>query len=549
MSTQLRGRDLIDDPLYNRGTAFSEEERAKLNLYGLLPTDIETLEQQASRAYEAYGTKTTDLERHIYLRDLQDTNETLFYRLVVDHLKEMMPIIYTPVVGEACQKFSEIYRRPRGLFLPFLHRDRMVEMLRNHGREDVLAIVVTDGERILGLGDQGAGGMGIPIGKLSLYVSCGGIHPARTLPVMLDVGTNNPRLLDDPHYIGSRHERVSGDEYVAFVDTFIEGVQEVWPTALVQFEDFALPHANPLLARYRDRLCMFNDDVQGTAAVALGTLLGAVRSTGSTLSEQTVTLLGGGSAGSGIAEQIVAAMTEEGLAEAEARARVFVVDRAGLLHDGMEDLLPFQQPLVQARERVASWAGKGGEISLLDVVKNASPSILVGVSGQPGLFTEDVVRAMAAGAKRPIIFPLSNPNSRMEAHPRDLIEWTDGKALVATGSPVEAFEFRGQNFQIAQCNNTYVFPAVGLAVAAAGARRVTDEMLRAGARALAEQSPAAAREGGALLPAIHEIRGVTRDVARAIALEAIAEGHAECSAEEIDARIEATFWEPGYPTA
>ncbi len=549
MTTLERGRDLIDDPLYNKGTAFTEEQRAKLGLYGLLPPEVETLEEQAERAYEAYGAKTTDLERHIYLRALQDTNETLFYRLVVDHLKEMLPIIYTPVVGEACQKFSEIFRRPRGLFLPWLHRERMVEMLRNHGTEDVEAIVVTDGERILGLGDQGAGGMGIPIGKLSLYVACGGIHPTRTLPVLLDVGTNNRQLLDDPHYIGSRHERIADADYVTFVDTFIEGVQEVWPEALVQFEDFALRHATPLLARYRDRLCMFNDDVQGTAAVALGTLLGAVRSTGSTLAEQTVALLGGGSAGSGIAEQIVAAMTEEGLAAADARARVYVVDRAGLLHDGMDDLLPFQRPLAQPRERVAAWAEDGGGISLLDVVKNATPTVLVGVSGQPGLFTEPVVRAMASGAKRPIIFPLSNPNSRMEAQPRDLIEWTDGRALVATGSPVEPFEYRGQTFRIAQCNNTYVFPAIGLAVIASGARHVSDEMLRAGARALAEQSPAAAQAGAPLLPAIDEIRDVTRDLARAVALEAIREGHATCSEEELDGRIAATFWEPAYPKA
>jgi len=549
MSFPLRGRDLIDDPLYNQGSAFTEEQRAKLGLFGLLPTEVETLGQQALRVYEAYGAKNTDLDRHIFLRDLQDTNETLFYRLVVDHLEEMMPIIYTPVVGEACQQFSEIYRRPRGLFLPLLHRERMVEMLRNHGREAPLAIVVTDGERILGLGDQGSGGMGIPIGKLSLYVACGGIHPARTLPVLLDVGTNNRKLLDDPLYIGSRHERVGGDDYVAFLDAFIDGVKEVWPETLVQFEDFALPHANPLLARYRDRLCMFNDDIQGTAAVALGTLLAAVRSSGSTLAEQSVVLLGGGSAGSGIAEQIVAAMREEGLSEREARERIFVVDRAGLLHDGMKDLLPFQQPLAQARERVADWAGDGTEITLLDVVKHASPGILVGVSGQPGLFSQEVVQTMAQGTQRPIIFPLSNPNSRMEAHPRDLIEWSEGRALVATGSPVEPIDYRGQSFRIAQCNNTYVFPAVGLAVAASGARRVTDEMLRAGARALAEESPAATQEGAALLPPIHEIRSVTRNVARAVALQGIQQGHANCSEEELDSRIAATFWEPAYPRA
>ncbi|MEE2678936.1 MAG: NAD-dependent malic enzyme [Myxococcota bacterium] len=547
MDCPERGRDLIDNPLFNKGTAFTEAERAEYGLYGLLPPEIETLDQQVERAYEAYQKQATDIERHIYLRGIQDANETLFYRLVVDHLTEMMPIIYTPVVGEACQSFSEIYRRPRGLFLPWLHRDQMVEMLRNHGTEDVEAIVVTDGERILGLGDQGAGGMGIPIGKLSLYVACGGIHPSKTLPILIDVGTNNKELLDDPLYIGSRHERITGDDYVNFVDQFIEGVQQVWPEALVQFEDFALPHATPLLARYRDRLCMFNDDVQGTAVVALGTLNSAIKSCGERLRDQSVVMLGGGSAGSGIAQQIAAAMVEEGLTEEEAHARIFIVDRAGLLHDGMTDLLPFQQPLAQPRDRVASWASAGDEISLLDVVKNASPRALIGVSGQPGLFTEEIVRAMAAGTERPIIFPLSNPTSRMEAAPKDLIEWTGGRAMIATGSPIAPVSYGGRQIPIAQCNNTYVFPAIGLAIVASGASRVTDEMLRAGAHALAEQSPAIQSADAPLLPPLQEIRKVTRHLARAVALEAQRQGHAKkTSEEELEARIAATFWEPGY---
>ena len=547
--TSLTGRELIDDPLLNRGTAYSEEERSRLGLHGLLPPHVETLEEQASRAWEAYAAKATELERHIYLRALQDTNETLFYRLLADHMKELMPIIYTPVVGQACQRFSEIYRRPRGLFVSWLHRDMMIDVLRSCGSQDVAAIVVTDGERILGLGDQGAGGMGIPIGKLSLYVACGGIHPGRTLPVMLDVGTNNEDLLRNPHYIGWQHERISGDDYLSFVDAFVDAVKTVWPDVLLQFEDFAIQHATPLLARYRDQLCMFNDDVQGTAAVALGTLLSAVRASGSRLREQRLAVLGGGSAGSGIADQVVKAMVEDGASESDARSQIFIVDRAGLLHDGMSDLLAFQRPLAQARERVASWASGGGaEISLLDVVQHARPTALIGVSGQPGLFTEEVIRAMAKETRRPIIFPLSNPTSRMEASPKDLLEWTRGQALVATGSPCAPVSFGGQEYEISQCNNTYVFPAVGLGVIASGARRVSDEMLRASARALAELSPAGQAAGTPLLPPVSEICSVTRRLAAAVASEAQRQGLADsCTPDELQARIERTFWEPAYP--
>lgn len=544
----LTGRTAIEDPLVNKGTAFDEEERARLGLFGLLPPSVETLEEQVDRVIEAYTAKDTDLERHIYLRALQDENETLFYRAVVDHLDKVLPIIYTPVVGEACQKFSEIYRRPRGLFLPWCHRDVLEEMLRNHGTQDVAAIVVTDGERILGLGDQGVGGMGIPIGKLALYVACGGIHPARTLPIVLDVGTNNEDLLRDPLYIGWRHERVTGDAYLEFVDAFVDSVCKVWPNVLLQFEDFAIQHATPLLERYRDRLCMFNDDVQGTASVALGTLLSAVSAAGGRLVDQTLAIVGGGSAGCGIAEQVISAMVEDGLAERDARARIFVVDRTGLLHDGMSDLRPFQQPLAQSRKRVASWAGSDtSEIPLLDVVQGARPSALIGVSGQPGLFTEEIVRAMAASAERPIVFPLSNPTSRMEAAPSDLLAWTDGRALIATGSPIGQVDYGGGRYSISQCNNTYVFPAVGLGVIASGARRVSDEMLRAAARALAERAPAGGR-GEPLLPAIAEIRGLTRHLAAAVGSEAQRQGYADpCSPEELDARIESVFWEPAYP--
>lgn len=545
----LRGRELIDEPLLNKGTAFSEEERAKLGLYGLLPPHQENLDEQVARAYEAFGRYESDIQKHVYLRTVQDANEVLFYALVTRHLAEMMPIIYTPIVGLACQRFSEIYRRPRGLFLPYPHRDRLEEMLRNYGSDDVKAIVVTDGERILGLGDQGTGGMGIPIGKLSLYVACGGIHPKNTLPMVLDVGTNNEERLKDPHYIGWRHERIVGDDYIAFVDAFVDAVKKVWPHVLLQFEDFAFQHATPLLERYRDQLCMFNDDVQGTASVALGTLFSAVTAAGSKLSEQRVAILGGGSAGCGIAEQIIAGMVEEGLSDREARDRIYVVDRAGLLHDGMTGLPPFQQKLEQPQARLEGWtrSGPDGAITMLDVAQQAKLTVLVGVSGQPGLFTEDIIRAMASHAERPIVFPLSNPTSRMEAAPSDIISWTEGRGLVATGSPIDPVSYDGRSFPIAQCNNTYIFPAVGLGVIASGAVRVTDEMMRAAARALGASAPANHDPHGALLPPLPEIRRVSHDIAHAVGTEAQEQGHApKTSPEELRQKIADTFWEPAY---
>ena len=545
----LRGRELIDEPLWNKGTAFTEEERRELGLYGLLPPHVESLEEQVSRSYDAYLTRETDLDRHVYLRAVQDVNEVLFYRLVVDHLAEMMPIIYTPTVGLGCQTFSEIYRRPRGLFVPYPHRDVMEEMLRNYGSSEIEAIVVTDGERILGLGDQGAGGMGIPIGKLSLYVACGGIHPRKTLPILLDVGTNNQERIEDPHYIGWKHERITGDEYIAFVDSFVAAVKKVWPHVLLQFEDFAFQHATPLLARYRDQLCMFNDDVQGTASVALATLLSATAAAGSSLREQRIAILGGGSAGCGIAEQIVAAMVEEGRSDQEARERIYVVDRGGLLDDKMPGLSAFQQPLARPQSSLAEWPRTGPEnsISLLDVMRQAKPGVLIGVSGQPGLFTEEIIREMAAHADQPIIFPLSNPTSRMEAAPADLLAWTQGRARIATGSPIDPVQMDGRTYPIAQCNNTYIFPALGLGIIASGACRVSDEMIRAAARALAQAAPSLHDPEGPLLPPLPEIRDVSRDIAFAVGSQAQRQDYApKTSPDELRQKIDACFWEPEY---
>jgi malate dehydrogenase (oxaloacetate-decarboxylating) len=542
------GHLLLERPLFNKGTAFTAEERRAFGLLGLLPPIQETLDEQAARAFEAYGDKPTDLERHIYLRQLQDANETLFYRLLLDHLGEMMPIVYTPTVGLACERFSHIYRRPRGLFISYPERDDIDAILENAASPQVEVIVVTDGERILGLGDQGAGGMGIPIGKLSLYTACGGIHPATTLPILLDVGTNNEERLRDPLYIGWRHERIGGHDYDTFVDSFVQAVKRKFPRVLLQWEDFAQAHAGPLLDRYRDQLCTFNDDIQGTAAVTTGTLLAAVVAAGARLRDQRVAILGAGSAGCGIAEQLVAAMVDEGLPEAEARANFFLVDRPGLLHDGLEGLRPFQRKLAQPQGRVAPWrSAEGRPIGLLDVVTHARPTILIGTSGQPGTFTEEVVRAMATYADRPIIFPLSNPTSRAEATPADLIAWTDGRALVATGSPFGDVDHGGRRYPVAQCNNSYIFPGLGLGILASGARRVSDGMFMAAARALADYSAARRDPAGLLLPPLAESRRVSRAIALAVATAALREGLAESrQGDELERLIDAKMWGPRY---
>ncbi|MDY4368328.1 NAD-dependent malic enzyme [Pectobacterium brasiliense] len=541
------GPILLEFPLLNKGSAFTEEERANFNLHGLLPEAVETIEEQAERAWRQYQEFKHDIEKHVYLRNIQDTNETLFYRLLDGHLSEMMPIIYTPTVGEACEHFSDIYRRARGLFISYPNRAHIDDMLQNATKQNVKVIVVTDGERILGLGDQGIGGMGIPIGKLSLYTACGGISPAYTLPVVLDVGTNNPQRLNDPLYMGWRHPRITDDEYYEFVDEFIQAVKRRWPNVLLQFEDFAQKNATPLLNRYRDEICSFNDDIQGTAAVAIGSLIAASRAAGTQLRDQTVAFLGAGSAGCGIAEQIVAQMKSEGLSEEEARARVFMVDRFGLLTDKLPNLLDFQSKLVQKSELLADWDCNSDAISLLEVVRNAKPTILIGVSGQPGLFTEEIIREMHKHCARPIVMPLSNPTSRVEARPEDIIRWTEGAALVATGSPFAPVNYQGKVFPIAQCNNSYIFPGIGLGVLASGAKRITDGMLMAASRALADCSPLANNGEGALLPDLSDIQQVSKRIALDVGKAAQLQGAAVVtSADALQKAIDHNFWQPQY---
>ncbi len=555
MSTQkplyiaYAGPTLLETPLLNKGGAFTEKERRTFNLMGLLPPRHETIEGQVERAYGQYRSFEEPINKHIYLRAVQDTNETLFYRLISEHLVEMLPIIYTPTVGDACEHFSDIYRRARGLFLSYEEREFMGDILQSVTKEKVKVIVVTDGERVLGLGDQGIGGMGITIGKLSIYTACGGVSPAYTLPVALDVGTNNQKLLDDPMYMGLRHPRITGDDYNAFVDRFIDAAQERWPGVLIQFEDFAQPNAMPILQRHRHRLCCFNDDIQGTAAVTLGTLLAACRKKGEKLSAQRIVFVGSGSAGCGIAELIISAMVTEGLSDAQARAQIFMVDRFGLLTEGMQNLMDFQQKLMQPVSALKGWnlQPDSDYATLFDVINNVSAGVLIGVSGKPGLFTEGLVRRMHETCPRPIILPLSNPSRQVEAHPAQVLQWTDGNAIVATGSPFGNVDYKGKTYAIAQCNNSYIFPGIGLGVIACKSARVTDEMLMIASITLSENAPQVDDNSASILPPLTDLPQISRKIAFAVAKMAMSQGHArEIPDEELLEIIEHNFWTPAY---
>ena len=541
------GPALLESALLNKGSAFTQRERQQFNLEGLLPYNIETIDEQEARLYQQLCSFHNPMDKHIYLRNIQDANETAYYRLVVDHLEEIMPLIYTPTVGQACQQFSKIYRRKRGLFIAWPDRDRIDDILQNATKHNVKVIVVTDGERILGLGDQGIGGMGIPIGKLCLYTACGGISPAYTLPVTLDVGTNNAALLDDPMYMGWRHPRISGDEYYEFVDLFIRAIKRRWPKVLLQFEDFALDHATPLLQRYRDQLCCFNDDIQGTAAVAVGTLLSACRAKGEKLSEQRIVFAGAGSAGCGIADQIVKQMVAEGLSVEAARSRIFLLSKDGLLHQSMKGLLEFQKSFAVADECLKDWGVSPADIDLQRLVSFAKATVLIGVSGQAGLFTKAVIEGLLLSTPRPIVLPLSNPTSQVEAQPVDILRWTAGQALVATGSPFEPVDMGNKVVEIAQCNNSYIFPGLGLGVIASGAKKVTDNMMMAASSALANLAPVMSDPDGALLPRLSNIRQVSKQIAEVVFHQAVEDGVAmPIPLELVKSTIDNNFWEPEY---
>jgi malate dehydrogenase (oxaloacetate-decarboxylating) len=548
VETALCGYELLNDPLLNKGTAFTEAERDAFELHGLLPPHVAELDYQVKRRLDAFRGLGRDIQKYVFLRGLQDSNETLFYALLTRNIEEMMPIVYTPAVGLGCQLFSSIFRKPRGLFLSIPHEDLIRRILGNPRFDKVEAIVVSDGERILGLGDQGAGGMGIPIGKLSLYTACAGLHPATTLPIILDVGTDNREHLADPLYIGWQHERVRGAPYDEFVATFVEAVRERWPHVLLHWEDFALGNANRLLARYRDTLCTFNDDIQGTAAIAVGALLSAINVTGVPLNEQRVAVLGAGSAGTGICALLRRAMIDGGMTKTEAKSRFYLVDRDGLVVEGMNGLQPFQAPFAQERNSVANWTLESpGRIGLADVIANAHPTVLIGTSGQAHIFSEGAVRRMAEHVHRPVIFPLSNPTARSEAVPQDLFNWTQGRAVIGTGSPFPPIKRNGGVFRVDQTNNAYVYPGIGLGAIAVKARRISDTMFLAAARTIADFSPAKRDAQANLLPPLVELRNISFQVAVAAARQAQSDGLAEPGSEaDLIAAVRAKIWQPIY---
>jgi malate dehydrogenase (oxaloacetate-decarboxylating) len=544
----LRGMALLADPVLNKDAAFTDEERDALGLRGLLPPRVVDIDQQVSLELEHVRHKTDDLERYIGLAALQDRNETLFHRVLGDHLEELLPIVYTPTVGRACQEFSHLYRRPRGVWITPDDIDRVPEILRHAARDEIRLIVVTDNERILGLGDQGAGGMGIPIGKLALYSATAGIHPGMTLPVSLDVGTDRAALLDDPLYVGWRHPRLRGEAYDAVVESFVAGVREVHPRAVLQWEDFKQHNAIRLLERYRNWVCSFNDDIQGTAAVAVGGILGALRASGQPMREARFVLAGAGAAGTGIARLLRVALVEDGVDPDSARDSIAVLDSVGLLVEDRPGLDDDKQDAAISRARVTAMGlDPDAAIGLGALVRAFRPSVLLGTTGTGGAFTEDMVRTMAAAHERPIILPLSNPTMNTEARPADVLAWSDGRAIVATGSPFAPVEIDGAARRIAQANNAYVFPGIGLGAIVSEARTLPESAFLVAARRLADLAPGDTLVTGQLFPPIAELRSVAREIAIAVVehLGELGVGR-RFTPEQIPVAVAAAMWRPGY---
>ncbi len=537
-----RGMEVLNSSLLNKGTGFTKEERDLLGLHGLLPPKISNVEDQIKRSYLNFSQKCSNLEKYGSLIGLMSRNELLFYQFIARYAAEILPIIYTPTVGEAAVHYSRIYFHQRGLYLSYTLKDQIEEIIAHYPQKEVDVIVVTDGERILGLGDQGIGGMTIPIGKLSLYTLFGGIHPAKTLPIILDVGTNNQELLKDELYLGWQHERLKGAEYDAFVERFVRAIKKRYPKVLLQWEDFGKDNARRLLDRYKDQILSFNDDIQGTAAVTLGALLAAVKQAGERLKDQRIAILGGGSAGTGIADAIVLAMEKEGLSHEEACRRIYLVDIDGLIHFSTKQITEAQRPYVQPQSVLKDWKVSTEHISLIDLIKNGHPTILIGVCAQGGAFTKEMIEEMNKQVERPIIFPLSNPTSKAECTPEEAIRWTKGRAIVATGSPFPPFIWEGKTYEVSQCNNVYIFPGLGLGALASGATKISEEMFFEAARTLANASPA-----NTLLPPIDDVRKLSRKIAKAVAKEAIREGIAQIAESEIEKAIDAHVWEPHYP--
>lgn len=544
----LRGRDVLSDPMINQGTAFTHEERAALGITGLLPGGVMSMEEQIRRVYKQYQSEPTNLAKYTYLNSMRDRNEFLFYRLLTDHIEEMMPIIYTPTIGEAIQEYSHWFHRPRGIYLD-IDNPELIESSLLQDRtpaEDIELIVVTDSEGILGIGDQGVGGVAITIGKLSVYVAAAGVHPHHVLPVVLDTGTDNLDLLSDPAYLGVQHPRVRGEEYDEFINKFVKAVKKLFPNAMLHWEDFAAGNATRILNRYRDEICSFNDDIQGTASVVVAAILSAIRSSGTKICEQQIVINGAGSAGIGIANQLVNVMMTEGISEKEARSKFWGLSSRGLLvEDGV--LRDFQAPFARSREEVSGWDVENPrKITLAEVVENTQPTILIGTSAQAGAFTEKIVKKMAEKVERPIIMPLSNPTTKAEATPEDLINWTDGRALIATGSPFNPVEYKSTTFHIAQANNALVFPGIGLGVIVCKAEKVSDNMIAAASSAVAN-AVTDRRLGASLLPPINHLRSISAQVAIAVVEAAKAEWLAR---KEVPSPIEAVYkntWKPIYP--
>jgi len=549
ITTMLRGHALLREPLLNKGTAFSSEERAALGLSGLLPPQVKTLDQQAARAYGQYRRQPDDLAKNVYLTSLHDRNEVLFYRLLTDHLPEMLPIVYTPTVALAIERYSHQYRRPRGVFLSIDHPELVEASFQNCGLglHDVDLIVATDGERILGIGDWGVGGIDISIGKLDVYTAAGGIDPTRVIPVILDVGTDREELLDDPQYLGNRHRRVRGEAYDAFIDLYVQTASRLFPDALLHWEDFGAENARRILLRYRNCHRTFNDDLQGTGAVVLGASLSAMRRLGQRLADQRVVMFGAGTAGIGIADQLRDAMIRDGLPAAQAIRRFWCIGRHGLITSTMaSSLRDFQLAYARPAEETRGWrTDEPGAIGLGEVVRQVKPTVMIGTSTVAGSFTEPIVREMAAHAERPIIFPLTNPTALSEAVPADLLAWTEGRAVIATGSPFVPVTYAGKTYTIAQANNALIFPGLGLATIVTRARTVSDAMLAAAAEVVAELTDPAG-PGGPILPPVENLRGLSVAVASAVARTAIEEGLSGVGLIDVEAEIHRAMWQPVY---
>jgi malate dehydrogenase (oxaloacetate-decarboxylating) len=548
LSVDITGESVLQDAFLNKGEAFTRGEREDLKLVGLLPDHVSSIEEQMRRARYQYDLKTSEIEKNIYLNGLMDRNETLFYRFVLDNLTETVPIIYTPTIAAACSHWSRIYRRAHGLYITPRDRGRIASILRGRPVMEPPVIVVTDNERILGIGDQGAGGMGIPIGKLALYTAAAGIHPARTIPISLDVGTNNAELLDDPLYVGYREPRLRGQEYDDLVNEFVQAVNEVYPGALLQWEDFANVTSFRNLENHRKEIASFNDDIQGTAAMVVAGIFSASEYHPLDEAEHRIVISGAGSAGHGIAKQIAFAMIDGGVDPQDAWQRIFVLDSRGLILSDRRGLTGMKADLATDPEEIAYWDHHEERPTLLDVVRNVKPSVLIGVSGMPGLFTKDVIEQMASTSERPIIMPLSNPTSHTEVTPASALKWTDGTAIVATGSPFAPVEFGGEIHPIGQANNVFIFPGMGLGILAVRAREVTDGMFLAAARALSAATSPELVAVGQMYPDIEQVRDVSRTVAAAVASKAVEEGVAD-AVDDLEAAIEAEMWFPEYVPA